>query len=137
MPYRVIDHTADLGLRVSEASAEALFETAAAAMFDQIVDSGTLTGQESREVTVSGSDRADLMVNWLRELLYMWTGEAILVKRVQVRRLSEHRLTASIAFARYDAARHEILTEIKAVTYHQIQVRKGAAGWEARVIFDV
>jgi SHS2 domain-containing protein len=37
----------------------------------------------------------------------------------------------------FDTALHPIKNEIKAVTYHQINVAHGAKGWEARVIFDV
>ncbi len=36
-----------------------------------------------------------------------------------------------------DPARHAIHTEIKAVTYHRLAVRRTAARWETRVIFDL
>jgi SHS2 domain-containing protein len=36
-----------------------------------------------------------------------------------------------------DPARHEIKTGIKAVTYHQLYVRKRAGIWEAQVILDI
>jgi SHS2 domain-containing protein len=36
-----------------------------------------------------------------------------------------------------DKGRHEILREIKAVTYHQISVERKDGGWEAQIIFDI
>ena len=137
MRYQLIDHTADLGLQVFGATTVALYESAAAAMFDQIVDTRPLIGAMSAAVAVEGADRADLMVNWLRELLYLWTGEAKLLKSVRIHRLSAHRLSATASYDDFDPRRHEIKAEIKAVTYHQIRVFRGPNGWEARIIFDV
>ncbi len=137
MYYSIIDHTADFGLHVFGKTARDLYENAATAMFEQIVDTSALTGEAVADLTVDGSDRADLMVNWLRELLYLWTGEEKLVKTVRLIRLSAHELAATVTFDAFSPGRHEIENEIKAVTYHQIQVFPGAGGWEARIIFDV
>ena len=137
MRYRIIDHTADFGLHVFGKTARDLYENAARAMFDQIVDTDTLTGEDAADLVVAGSDRADLMINWLRELLYLWTGEGKLVKTVRVNRMSARELAATVVFDLFSPLRHEIKGEIKAVTYHQIQVFPSVKGWEARVIFDV
>jgi len=135
--YRIIDHTADLGLRVYGTTAVDLYESAARAMFDQIVDTRCLTGRDSAAVAVTGIDRADLMVNWLRELLYLWTGKGKLVKTVHVRRLSAYRLSAAAVCDDFDPHRHGIKTEIKAVTYHRSRVFRSPGGWQATIIFDV
>ena len=137
MPYQIIDHTADFGLRVFGKNPESLFATAGRAMFDQICDPGDLTGDEALTLAVEGADWPDLMVNWLRELLYLWSGDGWLVRDVVVERICQNGLSARLTADRFDSTRHRILSEIKAVTYHQIQVLAGAAGWEAVVIFDV
>jgi SHS2 domain-containing protein len=69
--------------------------------------------------------------------LYFWNGKELLVKKTQILALSENELSANIELDHFDPDRHEIKIEIKAVTYHQIQVGRGPEGWEARVIFDV
>jgi SHS2 domain-containing protein len=137
MNYHIIDHTADFGLHVFGATEKALYENAAAAMFEQIVDTGALTGEATLEIVVEGEDRADLMVSWLRELLYLWTGKEMLLKTVRVDRLTPQMLAARVTCDAFHPDLHAIKNEIKAVTYHQIQVVSGADGWEARVIFDV
>jgi len=137
MKYKLIDHTADLGIRVFAKSAEELFENAAMALFDLITDASVLTGNCQARIQVKGADRADLMVNWLRELLYLWNGKKRLVKTVKISALSETGLTADVSYDHFLAGRHDIRLEIKAVTYHQIQVSGGASGWKATVIFDV
>jgi SHS2 domain-containing protein len=55
----------------------------------------------------------------------------------QITLLSENNLSAKVFYDPYDPDCHSIKIEVKAVTYHQIQVTSGPSGWEARVIFDV
>jgi SHS2 domain-containing protein len=137
LKYKLIDHTADLGIHVFGRDAVDLFTNAALAMFDQIVDSKTLRGDDKLRIRVRGADWADLMVNWLRELLYFWTVKEQLVKTVDIESLSETRLSAVLTMDAFDSCRHSIKNEIKAVTYHQINVEQGVKGWQARVIFDI
>ena len=135
--YRLIDHTADFGMQVFGSDSQELFSNAALALFDVITDMDVLEGRNSCNITASGEDWPDLMINWLREVLYLWNGKEMLVKSVQILSLSENNISAKIYFDAYMPDRHIIKTEIKAVTYHQIQVKSSPSGWEARVIFDI
>ena len=137
MKYETIDHTADFGIHVFGADAKDLFANAAFALFDLITDIDTLKGVNEHKIRITGYDWPDTMVNWLRELLYLWTCKEMLVKTTNISYLTEHELTARVNFDPYDPDRHEIKNEIKAVTYHQIQVEKGLLGWESKIIFDV
>ena len=137
MNYRIINHTADFGLQIFASDIKTLFADAAHAMIDQIADINRLKGLNEYDVHISGSDWPDLMVNWLREVLYLWTGEEKLVKKARILSLSEYELSAKVMYDTYEPNRHIIKNEIKAVTYHQIQVEKGPLGWESKIIFDV
>jgi SHS2 domain-containing protein len=135
--YRLIDHTADFGLEIWGDDETALFEEAAKALFDLISDPAVFKADHSRAVEVKGDDWPDLMVNWLRELLYMFNGEAQIVGNVAVTAINETRLLATVASDDFNPQRHDVKTEIKAVTYHQIDVGPCEGGWRARVIFDI
>jgi SHS2 domain-containing protein len=37
----------------------------------------------------------------------------------------------------FDPARHTIFTEIKAVTFHDLQLKRDDRGWKAQIIFDL
>ena len=137
MKYRLIDHTADFGIHVFGTNSKDLFANAAHALFDLITDIDALKGLEETDIQISGEDWPDLMVNWLRELLYLWSGKQVLVKKVHILSLTENELSANVMTGPYDPDRHAVKIEIKAVTYHQIQVSSGFSGWEARIIFDV
>lgn len=135
--YRVFNHTADLGLEVYGKDEKELFSNAAFAIFDLTVDLYDVNALEVRMITVRGSDREDLLVNYLREILYMLNGEGMLLKDFSILEIDSHHLVVEVKGEPFNPDRHSIKTEIKAVTYHQVKVEKNNKGWKARVIFDV
>ena len=135
--YQLLDHTADLRVRITGISRAALFQNAGLALADLICDPDTLTPDETMTVGIEGDDPADLMVNYLRELLYLWTGKEKLLKMVSILDVSDTALSARMEVSSYDARGHAILNEIKAVTYHQIAVEPVVNGWQATVVFDI
>jgi len=137
MPYTLIDHTADIGIHITGKDLKELFAEAAFAMFDQIIDISRLDGRRRKRIAVSGMDRHDLLINWLRELLCFWTIDAVLVNQVEIIRLDETGIDADIFYDSYIPGKHDIKKDIKAVTYHGISVDQTKDGWEATVIFDV
>ena len=137
MPYKRIDPTADCGIEVWGTDLKSLFQNAGLALFDLIADSGRIEPAMEDTVQVDGSDWADLMINWLRELLYFWTGKEMLIKEITVREIAEFRLSAAIRLEPYDPEKHRLNHEIKAVTYHSLQVTPFSDGWKATIVFDV
>ncbi|WP_419659069.1 hypothetical protein Dvar_79470 [Desulfosarcina variabilis str. Montpellier] len=135
--YTLLDHTADLRIRITGDSQAALFQNAGLALADLICEANSLTPDETLTIDVEGDDPADLMVNYLRELLYQWSGEEKLIQKVDILVLSDRTLSARIHTTHYNPDQHTILNEIKAVTYHQIAVEPVAGGWQATVVFDI
>ena len=128
---------ADVGRQVFGNDPRELFADAATAMFDQLTDRDALKGADALALSITGEDWPDLMVNWLRELLYLWNGKGMLIKTATISSISENSLQAKITFDGYNPESHVINGEIKAVTYHQIQVSRKSTGWESKIIFDV
>ena len=138
MDYRIFDHTADLGVEVTGATLEELYAGAAFALFDLLTELPAVRAGRSREIDVLGENPADLLVNFLREILYAWNGEGFLMKSCFIRQITPQKLRAVLRGEAFDPARHRILKEIKAVTYHQCSVlQTPEGGWVARMVFDV
>jgi SHS2 domain-containing protein len=135
--YTLLDHTADLKFRVTGTDRADLFKNAGLALFELIADPDRLESGEGIVIDVTGDDPADLMVNYLRELLYLWTGNEKLGKMIKILQISDTAVSAHVSTVGYMPRPHEILHEIKAVTYHQIDVSRTADGWQAVVVFDV
>ncbi len=137
MAYRLIDHTADVGLEVSGETPGDLFSQAVQALMDLLVEAGPARDLQLRDLEVEGGDWADLWVNFLREILYLFQGEGLLTRALFLDRIAPPRLSGRIGCQVFDGSRHAVRQEIKAVTYHQAEIRETPEGWEGRVIFDV
>jgi SHS2 domain-containing protein len=135
--YRVFDHTADLGLEIYGKTVEELFTNAAFAVFDRITDLKSVRTVVERKIVVEGEDWEDLLVNYLREVLYLFNGEGILLKEYSITEIDPHHLKGIVSGEHFDSSKHRIHKEIKAVTYHQVAVRETPDGWTGRVICDV
>jgi len=137
LSYEIIDHTADLGIVVKGFDARGLFTNAAYAMIDIMVEGDIDEKGAKKTLFIEGEDFSDLMVRWLGEILYLFDAEKLLVRRIVIKSISPDRLQAVLSMVRFNGARHQILREIKAVTYHQISVERKDDEWEARIIFDI
>jgi SHS2 domain-containing protein len=134
--YALLDHTADLGIHVRGEDLKDLFETAARALMHLMIGGESQAETTDMKITVSGQDLPDLLVRWLGEILYLFEGEDLVVTFIHIDSLSLTRLDAALKSVPFDPTVHEIHSEIKAVTYHQVQVIKKESVWEAQVIFD-
>lgn len=137
VPYRHLDHTSDLRVEVYGETLEKLFANSAFAMFDTIAELRHIPPRNQRTIHVDGIDLADLMFNWLRELLSIWTVDKCLVSGTENIKIKENSLLARAVCTPPLTDRSCLKHEIKAVTYHGLEVARTDGLWTARVIFDV
>jgi SHS2 domain-containing protein len=135
--FTLLNHTADSGIMVCGTDIRDLFEKAAIAMMQIMVSSGQTEKTRTIKLSLDEQDLSGLMVCWLGEILYLFSGEKEVVTGVRIDAISPSHLDATLESIPFDPDLHEILCEIKAVTYHQIEVSKKDDNWEARVIFDL
>jgi SHS2 domain-containing protein len=135
--YKLFDHTADLGVEISGKTLEELFVHATFALFDLITNLQNVKVAQVRKIVVEGTDLEDLLVNYLREVLYLWNGEGLLLSDYEIMELNSCYLVGEVRGEPFDPGRHRINVEIKAVTHHQALVRETETGWIGRVVFDV
>jgi SHS2 domain-containing protein len=137
LSYSIIDHTADLGIIVKGVDEKDVFIRAAQAMTDLMVKGDISKKTVIKDVLVEGEDFPDLMVRWLGEILYLFHGEKLIVNSIKIKSISPIKLKSTLTFRSFEPEHHQVIREIKAVTYHQISVDKTEDGWQARVIFDI
>lgn len=135
--YEQIDHTADVGFKAYGSTLKELFENAAFALFSIMFNLETVAVKESRRFHVESTDLQALLVDWLSELNFLFYTEGLVFKEFTVSEVSDRSLEAEARGEPYDPERHEIFTEIKAITYHGLEIRQTGAGWEAQVILDL
>ena len=107
------------------------------AMFDLIVDNESVSAREEKKIAAGGVDTSDMLINLLREALYLFNGKSWLCKICEIMEMNEEKISARLLGEPYDEKKHQLKMEIKAVTYHTLKIEKRENGWRARVIFDV
>lgn len=139
--YEYLEHTADIKFRAYGDTLEEVFENSALAMFNVIIDTGKVSGETAREVFLTSPDLESLLVDWLSELLYLFEVDEIVFWKFQVEEIKEeegeYSIKALASGEKYYPESHPFETEIKAVTYNQLELEKNAGGWKAQVVVDI
>jgi SHS2 domain-containing protein len=135
--YRLLDHVADLGMEVRGASLEDLFVEAARALFDVIGSLETTEARTEERILVEGEGQEELLRAWLSELLFLSAARGMVYSEFTILSLDSGRLEALARGEPCDASRHRVEREIKAVTFHGLEITRDHRGWRATVIFDI
>lgn len=86
---------------------------------------------------LSSRDWESLLVDWLHEILYYFTVKKMGFSRFRIERIGPFFLKASGYGEKIDLKRHQILREVKAVTYHNLRIKKAKGCYSTRIIFDI
>jgi len=132
--YETVNHTADVMIRAYGSDLETSFANAAFAMFDQLADLSKVEPKERFRFEIEGSDREQLLVDFLSELLYLFDTELVLLKEFDLKYDGEV-LRVEAKGERIDKKRHRMKQALKAVSYHAIDVQPEKKGY-VQVLFD-
>jgi len=134
-PVHFLDHTADLGIEVTEPSLGDLLITIGNVIFDYQVK-GPRAETRTISIECQSDSFEDLLVDWCRELLYNFSVHGF-IPMVYTLAIHDLSLAAELRGDTFDKKRHCVKTEIKNVTYHDLIVEKTKIGYRAVVVFDV
>ena len=135
-PYEILEHTADVGLKVYGGTLPELFANAGRGLVMLALESPDASPKECRALSASGGDREELLVHWLSEILYAMDAEGWLFCDFRIGKLEADAIEAEGWGERREPGERQRVA-VKAVTYHQVSVRKINGGWEAVVYFDI
>ena len=134
--YELIEHTADIGIRVKAHDLKELFINAALAMFEIIAERKKTEAKKQKiNITQKADDREELFINWLNELISLSATKGLIFDVFKINKLKENSLEATVVGR--DIKNYKINTEVKAATYHALKLEEALSGWQAEVIFDV
>ena len=130
---------ADCALDVEARDTNDLFETAAVALAELMVEPATLGTSTERTVALSAPGLDLLLYDWLSELIYRKDRdqEVFPQARVRVSGRGPFRLEAEVRGGIIDRARTTLRADPKAVTFHQFAVTAVDGGWRARIVIDI
>lgn len=132
--FEVIDHTADWALRVVGDSLNDLFIQAARGMNSLLVERPQLVPLQIRkQLKIESFDKETLLVDWLSELAYWAEDELLIFPKIELNIINETVLNAVL----YGGQVKNLQKHIKAVTYHDMEIRNTEMGFDVTVVFDV
>ncbi|MCD6365395.1 MAG: archease [Planctomycetes bacterium] len=135
--FSTFEHTADIGLAASGDTLAELFEALAEGLCDVICSRDSALAAQSRNIEVQAEDVGALTVDFLEKVLWVIQVEHLVVSDVHVDSACRTSVAAEVLCEPYDSERHEILTDVKAVTYHQLKVAREGRRWIGRVVLDI
>ena len=116
---------------------DTLFADAARGLFSVLVaNPESVRPVEEISFELKGQRRDDLLFDWLAELLFTFETRRVLLATFAVT-VGDDGLTATARGEPIDLERHQLDTEVKAITYHGLKVEPDGAGWLAEVIVDL
>lgn len=130
--FREVEHTADWELQVWAPDILGLLEQAARGMLHLSQIKLREDVRINRELRLPIQDRESLLVDFLSELLYLAEDKNLAFDEYQLE-IQDETLLASVRGAAIEVQ----AKEIKAVTYHRMQVRETELGLEVNIVFDV
>ncbi|PLX83506.1 MAG: protein archease [Desulfuromonas sp.] len=135
--YRLLEHTADMGIEASAATLEELFVEAARGLTEILFGVIEASPFVEETVTIGGADREELLVNWLNEILFLFEIRSLVPLDFQVSEVGKDFLKGVVRGTPFDPKEHLVQREVKAATYHQVKVEKRDDLWRARVYLDL
>lgn len=137
--FKFIDiTTADVAFVAYGKNLDELFANSALAMFEVMVNTKQIKPKVKREVKVKGNDLQSLLFNWLNQLLVYVDSKNLAFSEFNVKVDEKSlKLKAVCRGEKIDREKHETRTEVKAATYHKMEVKKEKNRWKAQVILDI
>ena len=134
--FKIINHTADVGIIAYGADVRQAFANAARALFSLITELNGVEEVINRDIELTATDQESLLVEWLNELIYLFDTEHVIFKRFDISKLNNTQLKARSHGEKVDSSRHKLKIGVKAATYHMLKIDK-SNGSEVQVLFDV
>ena len=136
MSYEHFEHTADVGIRGIGETLEESFEMAGKALFAVMINLDNVEITDELSIEVEGENSEDLLYNWLSELIFLMNIEEKVFSDFSVK-IEGNQLRGRVRGEVINYNKHELLTEVKAITYSQILVEQKENSWIAQCIVDV
>ena len=135
--YELFDHTADIGVRVWAPTLSELVVPAGQALYAVIGELIPAESAETHRLSFGDDEPALLLRDYLAELLRLFETQRRMVTAVEVEQFSADRLRLAVQLHPVDESRSAYEREVKAVTYHELNIRPVPGGHEATYILDI
>lgn len=143
MSYKYLEDVsiADVAFIAEGSTVEKMFESAGLATTNIMVkDLKAIRKKVTRKVKLESDSMEKLLFNFLQEFVYWKDKDLLLFSGVNVSIAGKNKkyiLTADLSGEKINPKRHEMLVDVKAVTWHLFSVEKKGKLWKCHVVLDI
>jgi SHS2 domain-containing protein len=133
--FQILEHKADLKIRVFGKTKEELFENAMLGMFEAAKYESTKQPTTKQLTTkIKAFDLSSLLVDFLSEILYLVETKKLIFEKVEFKKFTENEIEANLI----GEPLKRMGVHIKGVTYHELDISQEKDGtWQATILFDI
>ncbi len=137
-----MEHTADVSVKSwGKTLEEAFSQTALSLMTTISPDLKKISPKKEKEIEIISEDKYALCFDFLSEFLYIFDVEELIfsiVSVISIQKIGEkYKLVAIAKGEPFDKEKHEIGTEVKAITYSFMNIEEKEDKVEINIVFDI
>jgi SHS2 domain-containing protein len=140
-PFKFLEHTADAYIEARGESLEEAYENAAIAMFQVMTDISKVEPKIEESIEVEDKDLSALLYSWLEGLLVRHEIMNRLYSKFHIENIEaqkeSYKLKAKIYGENFNADKHPSKTEVKAVTFHMMEINQSGNKNRIRFVLDL
>lgn len=145
MPYKYLEDVsiADVAFEATGKTLDGMFESAGLAVTNVMVkDLKTVKPKIRKAIKLKAKDVEKLLFNFLQEFVFWKDKDLLLFSKVKMavkepkKEGQEYSLVAELSGEKIDPKKHEMLVDVKAVTWHLFKVEKIKL-WKCHVVLDI
>ncbi len=140
MVYEYLDHTSDVYVHSRASTLAGIFEDAAKATFEVMLNTAAVKGVAVKEVSISADDFGQLLYMWVDHLIYLFDAEGFAISKAEVvinETEGPASLQAKIFGEDFDPEQHGQRVAVKAMTYSLMRISQKEGTWEAYFVVDI
>ncbi len=135
--FRLLEHTADIGIEAWGPQLGDLFEQAALGLKSLLIGTSPVAEAQTSPVRLDADDPGELLVAWLNEIIFLFETQNLVPGSFRIEQVDRTGLQALVCNEAFAPDRHTVERQVKAATYHQLYLGKEADGWHARIYLDL
>ena len=138
--YEYFDTTADIGIKIESNTINEAFKASAKATLNLITDTEKLEEKITKEIKITSEDEYALLYDWITELLILLDSENYMTKKCNIqitKENDEYKLEGILTGDIYNTEKYSYKTEVKAITYHEMEIKIAPENVSIKFILDL
>ncbi len=134
--YEFFEHTADIGIKAYGKNIEEAFENSALGITNIITNTEQVEPTKQIQIKAEAENIQALLYEWLEEIIIKFDTKRLIFSKFKVE-IENNKLKATCKGEEFNTEKHIVGTEVKAITYHMMNIEESKKGWEISFVPDI